>query len=727
LGQGKVEEPVVQRVSTLVLVLLVVPVLQASVVATGAGEVRFSAHFPSARQVLLAGEFNDWNTHPAPMERRGDRFVLELALDHGLHEYKFIVDGDWQPDPDNPARTFSESGQPNSAFWLERDGSLQLRADVPDDLPMDVAPLPEAVPLVILWQQHQPWLGDPASDALAGPWLRVHATKDYLDMALRLKDQPTVRAGISLSGTLLFQLDRYYLQRLVPYLDHDTRSVSPDFTGIWKGHTDPWLDLLLEETPDPRDPVVAGRLWQDDWSCLGVSPEMRRRWPRLEELEKRLRAGGGLSAPEAGELLMLFHLAWMDPRFLRGPVDLCTGHTLRVCDLAREESPGRWIALAADAAARRRLVYETGLILQAVLPEHAALMGPGPDVRQVELATTPFAHPILPLLIDSRSAAARQPEDSLPDVALPESARLQVSLSMAQFRRHTGRNPLGMWPGEGALDLAALSLLGEAGLAWTATGDNMPSAGLPGVPQGRLQVQGQPAVLLRETELSRSLGWRYRLYPGRAAATDLVNRLFEEGRKQPGRVIVLVLDGENAWEFYQRDPDGDLFLDSFYTLLAEQQQQGRIRTLAPAEAAAMEPGVPVIRRGDPALAAGFAAGSWINGDLRTWIGEPEENRAWALLAECMGTDTPANADTLVAHLSDTDLFPGPHGTTIAGLLAQGSDWFWWYGSDREAFEGDGTWDRVFLDLLHTRCPETPMPESLLDSAAKGPGAGRTLD
>lgn len=715
------------RIADLLSVLLPAVTLHAAVHSAGPGRVVFELEAPRAGQVLLAGEFNDWNTHPLPMERRGDRFVLELELDHGLHEYKFIVDEDWRPDPDNPARTFSEAGQPNSAFWLERDGRLELRADVPATLPLDVAPLTGPVPLVILWQQHQPWLGNPATDALAGPWLRLHATKDYLDMALRLKDQPEVRAGISLSGTLLFQLDRYYLQRLVPYLDHDTRSVSPAFAGIWKGHTDPWLDLLLEETPDPRDPVVAGRLWKDDWSCLGVSPEMRRRWPRLEELDNRLRAGGALSVSEAGELLMLFHLAWMDPRFLRGPVALCTGHTLRVCDLACEESPGRWIAPACDAVARRRLVYETGLVLEAILPEHAALMGPGPGVRQVELATTPFAHPILPLLIDSRSAAARQPGDSLPDVTLPESARLQVSLSMAQFRRHTGRNPLGMWPGEGALDLAALALLGEAGLSWTATGDNMPAAGLPGVSLGRLHVQDRPAVLLRETELSRSLGWRYRLYPGEAAATDLVNRLYEEGREQPGRLIVLVLDGENAWEFYQRDPDGDRFLDAFYALLAAEQRKGRIRTLAPGEAAALASPAPAIAPSERALAAGFAAGSWINGDLRTWIGEPEENRAWSLLGQCMGHDGPADPDTLVAHLADTDLFAGPCGKTVAGLLAQGSDWFWWYGRDREAFEGDGTWDRVFLDLLHYRCPETPMPESLLDTAPKAPAAGRTLD
>jgi alpha-amylase/alpha-mannosidase (GH57 family) len=704
--------------------LLAAPFLRAEVRSSGAGEVLFTAPFPGAGEVRLAGEFNDWNAWPIVMERTEHGFSHRCFLDHGLHEYKFIVDGQWLPDPDNPARTTSDAGQPNSAFWLERDGHLVLRADVPDTLALDTDPLDEALPLVILWQQHQPWLGDPDRDELLGPWLRLHATKDYLDMALRLKDQPAVRAGISLSGTLVFQLDRYYLQRLVPHLDHDNRTVARAFDARWTGRCDPWLDLLLARQPDPSDPVTAGLLWRDDWSCLSVSPPMLERWPRLKQLADGLRAGGVPTADEASELVMLFHLAWMDPRFLREAVPLCTGDTLRIHELVRASGQDRWQALAWDGAARRRLAYETGLVLKAILPEHRALMGAPPGVHQVELATTPFAHPILPLLLDTRSAAARQPGDSLPDLRFTESARLQVQLAMAQFTGHIGRPPLGFWPGEGALDLPSLQLLAEAGLEWTATGDNMPSADLPGIAKGRLCIEGRPVVLLRATALSRSLGWRYRLYPGQAAATDLVNRLLDEGRRQPGTVLVLVLDGENAWEFYQRDPDGDAFLDGFYALLAEEQARGRIRTLAPSEAALL-PGQTVLNPDDPALGAGFAAGSWINGDLRTWIGEPEENRAWQLLSDSALPSPAADAAELALQLADPGLFqqPGP----VPDLLAQGSDWFWWYGADRQAFEGDRTWDRLFLALLRHRNPLAPLPETLLDSTPPaGPGA-RTLD
>ncbi|MCB9473613.1 MAG: hypothetical protein H6678_07370 [Candidatus Delongbacteria bacterium] len=699
----------------------------AAVEALPDGSIRFSAPFPHARVVQLAGEFSAWGARPALLEREGERFVGTLYLDHGLHEYKFIVDGNWLPDPENPARSASESGQPNSVFWLNRDGRLELRSDVPDDLALDVRTVLQEIPLVILWQQHQPWLGDPGSDCLLGPWLRLHATKDYLDMALRLKDQPTVRAGISLSGTLLFQLDRYYLNRLVPFLDHGTRTVDTAFSERWTGRTDPWLDLLLRDGLDPTDPVQAGLLWKDDWSCLSLSSELRSHWPRLDELTSMVRAGLVPNSGQAQELLMLYHLAWMDPRFLRAPVSLVTGHELRVCDLVQPLPDGRWTARAWDAGARRRLAYETGLILEAVIPEHAALMGAGSGVRQVELATTPFAHPILPLLLDTRSAAARQPEDTLPDLQQPEYARRQVELAVAQYRSLAGRDPLGMWPGEGALDPRALALLGQAGLGWTATGDNMPAADLPGTGSGFLRVSDAPDVLLRETALSRSLGWRYRLYPGRAAATDLVNRLLERGRQAPGRVLVLVLDGENAWEFYQRDPDADQFLDTFYALLASPDLAGRIRTLAPSDVQGLESMGPALDLSLPALRAGLAAGSWIDGDLRTWIGEAEENLAWQLLDECTAVGPVPPAADLLPLLGAEDLFQQPAGRVISTLLAEGSDWFWWYGQDREAFEGDGRWDELFLQLLRTMSPHRELPATLLQKQRSAGTAGRTLD
>ncbi len=689
----------------------------------------FELERPRAGEVLLAGAFSRWGTAPLPMEEHEGAWRLRLALDSGLHEYKFIVDGQWITDPDNPALSVAGDGGRNSVFWKHADGRLEQRAEVPDTLPLDGDSVLQPVNLVLIWQHHQPYMGDPVRDELLGPWVRLHATKDYFDMGLRLQRQPTVQACLSFSGTLLFQLQRHYLERLVPFLDHEERGVTQGFRETWGGRTDPWVDLLLQHTVDPADSLQAERLWKGAWSCLSISPELLARFPQYEELVTRIRGGHSPDAAEAELLLAAFTLAWCDPILLREAVPLPGGRHTGFHELVEALPEGRWRIPSAEPGVRERLVYESGLLMEAILPLHRDLGAPRDESHgpQVELATTPFAHPILPLLNRTEAARARQPEDELPRFGRPDWARRQVELGREQFRKAFGFATEGFWPGEGAIDLPVLEMLGAT---WTATGDAVFDLDTPGVERGEVWIDlptGECMVLLRATELSRALGWRYRHYPGEAAAVDLANRLLALGRKKPGQAICLVLDGENAWEFYRRDHDADRFLDEFYGLLAKDP---RFRTWRPSEwraarLAAAEASVDAVSPERVSRENWLPAGSWIGGDLRTWIGEEEENRAWEWLARCAEAaercpEQPQPREGLDA------------GTAL--LLAQGSDWFWWYGQDRRAFEGDRMWDRLFLDLLRRTqagC-EQPLsiPESLLEEAygrMQEQPAGRTLD
>jgi len=70
------------------------------------------------RKVLLAGDFNGWQ--PVVMRRRaGGEFVAIVEAVPGVHEYKFILDGRWETDPDNHRRAANPYGSSNSVAIMD--------------------------------------------------------------------------------------------------------------------------------------------------------------------------------------------------------------------------------------------------------------------------------------------------------------------------------------------------------------------------------------------------------------------------------------------------------------------------------------------------------------------------------------------------------------------------------------------------------------------------------
>jgi len=79
----------------------------------------FSLDAPGAKEVLLVGDFNGWNTkkHPMKKSKRGiwNKIVM---LSPGTHEYKFFVDGEWWHDPNNDQTCYNEYGTLNSLITV---------------------------------------------------------------------------------------------------------------------------------------------------------------------------------------------------------------------------------------------------------------------------------------------------------------------------------------------------------------------------------------------------------------------------------------------------------------------------------------------------------------------------------------------------------------------------------------------------------------------------------
>lgn len=503
--------------------------------------------------------------------------------------------------------------------------------------------------LALIWHFHQPDYVSPVTRRPIMPWTRLHALKDYADMAEHVARHPGLRATFNVVPTLLDQL----------------RAIASG-----EAPADPFLALAMKDaaalTQEERNFVV-GHFFSLSRSMMAVA------LPRFTEL-KALRGNapaGAIGKDAVGrfdeqaltDLQVLFHLAWSGTLLQAHPV------------LAALRGKGR--NFTADD--REALLAVQREFLAEIIPRWTKLA----DAGRIELSVTPYYHPILPLLCDLDSA-----RQALPDLTLPRTpfrhradADLQLTSGLSAFREAFGRAAAGGWPSEGAISEAALARMHAAGYRWAASDEDVLFASL-GEHGLALRCRpwrfgSGPVLLFRDHDLSDRIGFNYATRPPDDAAADFVDRLLAIRESLPDDgtpyVVSVILDGENAWESY---PDhARPFFDALYGAL---EAEPRIRTVTASEAA------------DPAsarLLPRVVAGSWIYGNLATWAGHPEKNRAWELLA--------AARDAVEASRGEP-AWGDPAWRAI--LAAEGSDWFWWYGDDHPTEYG-AEFDAGFRDKL----------------------------
>lgn len=489
---------------------------------------------------------------------------------------------------------------------------------------------PARVDLLVLWHHHQPDYRDPARGRSRLPWVRLHATKDYLDMALHLERHPSVRATFNFVPSLLDQLD-------------DAAS----------GGRDELFDLL-SRAPGPFTPEECGQL---AYRCAMVPPHALERWPSLRAtIDAARRAVARNGGGPANDRLWLrlatgFLLAWLDPMVLAEPE-----------------------AQAAVAAGERveprhrdDLVALHARLTGHVIPAYRRLA----DHGQIELSATPYFHPILPLLVDLRSARRAQPSLPLPAETLtaPEDAREQIERARLRHAAAFGAPPAGMWPSEGSVSPEVAEIAAACGVRWLASDEGVLWRSLPESARRRSALYrpwklatpaGEIALFFRDHELSDRIGFVYQRWDAEDAARDLVQRVVRIGEEHGGETPALVsimLDGENCWEGYPED--GGPFLEALYRRI---ESTPAIRTVTPSQVLD-EP------RASGTLAT-LHSGSWIDADFHIWIGHPEKNRAWDLLARTRHALTAGGFTRTKDPMAWESL-----------ARAEGSDWFWWYGDD----------------------------------------------
>jgi alpha-amylase/alpha-mannosidase (GH57 family) len=577
----------------------------------------------------------------------------------------------------------------------------------------------KTVYLNIIWHQHQPLYLDPATDQLQGPWVRTHGTKDYYDMVSIIEDYPSIHFTVNLTSSLLYQLQEYYVKRMGPFVDAKMNRVNAkQFLAKHGGKTDPWIDLALRPTATFTDRDLQ-RLFFNPWNAFGVGDVLISRFPQYKKLRDEFRRTNGKSFSEQQlrEVKFWFFLAYFDPDFLERKTRLVTGATIDLTDLVAKNSDGTYIlrkVITEDDC--NRIVAETYKVLAAIVPLHRKLMyHPASFKGQVEVITTPYYHPILPLIYDSDLAKLCQPADPMPPrFHFPEDADAQVARAVSYYQDMFGLRPTGMWPAEGAVAHDIVPVFARHGIRWIATDERILNRSKPGnLPKWQPYlvstnhgVKTTVAIVFRDTELSDKIGFLYQHYRGEDAADDFVRHVlrFAPQEHEPDRLITVILDGENAWEWYRHDNDGKEFQHALYRKLSALFDTKQVITVTMTEYIRGNPhrNVPAHSLDSLQKLEWLWPGSWINANFDTWIGEDEENRAWEYLLaartdlEKSGIPAPDPKNSSPRKGSKTWY---AHQAWESMYAAEGSDWFWWYGTDQTAPGGDRPFDQAFITHL----------------------------
>ena len=533
--------------------------------------------------------------------------------------------------------------------------------------------------VALLWHMHQPFYQDLVTGEHILPWVRLHALKDYWGMVALLRECPDVKVTFNLVPSMLVQLEAF------------AKDEARD------RHLELGLKRADELTEDERGFCV-------EHFFHAHRPRMIDPYPRYAELLARRGANGSalsgraqaalFSTDDLRDLQVWHKLAWVDVFYF--------DRDERVRSLVSKGSG----FTESDKQTLREVELE---ILRRVIPEYRDAVTRG----QVELSTSPFYHPILPLLCDTDIYLRTSPDSRMPREPFrhPEDAAEQLNLAVAYHERLFGLAPQGVWPSEGSVSDAMVPLVAAAGLRWMATDEEILARSLGrGFSRDGYGHSEQPESLyrpyrvgrestvacgFRDHTLSDLIGFTYASWAPEAAADDFVRRLAEAGDRYRSRTgggdatIFVILDGENAWEHYEGQ--GRPFLRALYERLGSHPDL-RTVTMAEACAGASEP-LPSI-----------FPGSWINGDFYIWIGHQDDHRAWSQLVDARRALERAS--------------PGLPAVALARaheemLIAEGSDWFWWYGDDHSS-DHDLEFDDLFRRHVRNvyRALDQPIPEEL---------------
>jgi alpha-amylase/alpha-mannosidase (GH57 family) len=518
--------------------------------------------------------------------------------------------------------------------------------------------------VILLWHQHQPFYKDLVTGEYRLPWVRLHALKDYYGMVKLLDEFPNVHQNFNLVPSLMMQIQDYV-----------------DGTA-----EDPFLRVASKPA---RDLTVEERRFALQYLFQANPQNVIGRYPRYRELWERFRSYGNhperaeryFQAQDFTDLQVLSQIAWFDEFFLEEK------------DVAALVAKGHSFTLEDQ----KFVIARERELLGRVLPAHAEASKKG----SIEISASPFYHPILPLVCDTNAGALSNAGLPLPQKRFrhPEDAREQLTRGLDLHEKVFGVRPKGIWPSEGSVSEEVLAITHSLGVQWMATDEGVlgRSTGVFFARDGNGQMPAQLGeklynihryengstamhMVFRDHTISDLIGFVYSGMPPADAARHLINNVKDAAKpvlaKGRDAVVSIILDGENAWEYYPKS--GREFLRRFYDGM---QREPGVEAVTISEA--------IARHRDFGKMTSLVPGSWINANFNVWIGAPEDNRAWDYLhhAREFYAQNAARASENQRKLAWDEI-----------LIAEGSDWNWWYGPEHHS-ANDRDFDELYRKHL----------------------------
>lgn len=556
------------------------------------------------------------------------------------------------------------------------------------------------VNLVLSWHMHQPYYREGLDGEYLLPWVYLHGIKDYADMAAHLENNPLMRTVVNFAPILLEQLDDY------------SRQLS-DYLKNGAAMHDPLLNTLAGVAPIPDD--LEGRQQLIKACRRAHAPRMIDPYKHFSLLshifddmpedipEMRSFCLDYLHEQFFIDLLMWYHIAWL-------------GCSLKQSDVIKSLMEKGKQFSRQDRRVLIEVIHET---MSGLIPRYRTLAENG----QIELSMSPYAHPIVPLLNNFGNMRDAQPDDPAPEhpeyPGGDERSRWHLQHGATVFKKYFGRKPRGVWLSEGGLSNDAIAQLDEIGIEWTASGEALwknscventgcdpnDTTGVRPLFMPYILNDLHPRIYFRDDGLSDLIGFEYSSWHADDAVADFIKHI-ENIAKALGddadkHVISVILDGENAWEYYPNN--GHYFLDGIYKGLMKSDKI-KVRTYAEMDHEIRE---------EPLTS--LVAGSWVYGTFSTWIGSNDKNRAWDLLVE---------AKQVYDDVLSKKKFSKVKLARIGKLLAicESSDWFWWFG-DYNPSGSVNDFDSLFraqLKMLYHMLGKKP-PQSLDSPVSVGGG------
>lgn len=516
--------------------------------------------------------------------------------------------------------------------------------------------------IAFYWHMHQPvYQLNPDSDYLM-PWVRLHGVKDYLDMLLISDNFKNIKLNFNLVPILL--------NSLIDFAENDCHDIHSRLT----------ISNISEFTNDDKE-FILNNFFDANYSSMIFPNEHYNELYQKRFSDEKANVDD-FSEQEYSDIMALFNLVWIDSMFkdmfpeLKELLEKKENYTLRD---------------------RIQIIEIHRKIIGMIIPKYKEFL----DKGKIEITTSPYYHPIIPILLDAKSCQKNLStvDTSLFDLDMSEDANIQIKSAIDRIEEIFGIRPKGMWSSEQSVSPQTLDFLKEAGVEWTISDEGILANSInfdfvrdfkgyledPYFLTKTYEYKTKNSyiqMIFRDSTIANLISFEYANHDPKVAAEDLYDRIKVIQNKlqsspDENHLLTIALDGENCWENYAQDGEG--FLKTLYSMVDEDKT---LETVLISDYLAKEKHPKELKK--------IYTGSWINKNFQIWIGEPVKNMAWSYLKQVR---------------EDFKNFSNEHpdnkGIPSAKkelLVAQGSDWFWWYGEPNDSGQ-DHIFDYLFREHL----------------------------